>query len=227
MSAAAGTESAHACVFCGGALVGAPFGRHVCPRCGAPQPVSPGDDYFSLLGVERGFRQDAGELERRFYDISRTLHPDRFAAGPDSKWKVISVERMSAVNRAYQTLTKADRLREYLLELEGVTKASKAAAGEKGKAALPAELAEEWFELQDAVMEDPANAVARLGAFERDLRMKSADLAARIAGYEREYDEGTVDPIGVLRKIEKLVLDGQYLKSMERDLLKLKTRLGI
>lgn len=227
MSAAAGAESARACVFCGGALAAAPVGGHVCPKCGAPQPVAPGEDFFALLGVNRGFRQDAGELERRFYDISRTLHPDRFAAGPDSKWKVISVERMSAVNRAYQTLTKADRLREYLLELEGVTKATKGAAEEKAKAALPAELAEEWFELQDAVMEDPSNAVAKLGEFERDLRKKSTDLAVRIASYEREYDEGTVDPIGVLRKIEKLVLDGQYLKSMERDLLKLKTRLGI
>ncbi|MBS1964002.1 MAG: hypothetical protein JST04_17450 [Bdellovibrionales bacterium] len=211
------------CVFCGGALASSELGRHVCPKCGAPQPVSPGEDYFSLLGAPRGFRQDPGELERRFYDISRTLHPDRFAAGGDAKWKVISVERMSAVNRAYQTLTKADRLREYLLELEGVTKAG----DEKGKTAIPAELAEEWFELQDAVMEDPANAVAKLGTFERDLRKKSGDLAARISGFEREYDEGTVDPIGVLRKIEKLVLDGQYLKSMERDLLKLKTRLGI
>lgn len=220
MSAAAGPETVQAsCVFCGGAIPG----RHVCPKCGAPQPIAPGDDYFALLGVNRGFRQDAGELERRFYDISRALHPDRFAAGPDAKWKVISVERMSAVNRAYQTLTKADRLREYLLELEGVTKAD----GEKSKAAIPAELAEEWFELQDAVMEDSANAIAKLGAFERELRKKSGDLAARISAFEREYDEGTVDPIGVLRKIEKLVLDGQYLKSMERDLLKLKTRLGI
>jgi molecular chaperone HscB len=131
------------CVFCGSPFSdsgSAAPGGHVCPKCGAPQPVSPGQDYFSLLGAKRAFSQDPAELERRFYAISRALHPDRFAAGPDPKWKVISVERMSAVNRAYQTLTKADRLRDYLLELEGVTKEGGKTAAEKTK--IPAELAE-------------------------------------------------------------------------------------
>jgi molecular chaperone HscB len=212
------------CIFCG-----TPFSdranAHVCGKCGAPQPVAPGQDYFNLLGVKRGFRQDLPELETRFYVISRTLHPDRFAAGPDTKWKVISVERMSAVNRAYQTLTKADRLRDYLLELEGV-----AAAGEKP--AIPAELAEEWFDLQDAVMDNPPEAHSKLADFENDLKRKISDLTSKIMRFETEYDsngngDGDGDRKEILRKIEKLVLDGQYLKSMERDLIKLKTRLGI
>ena len=216
---AAGPAKTDACVFCG-----APFSdvanAHVCAKCGAPQPVAPRADYFNLLGVKRGFRQNLPELETRFYAISRTLHPDRFAAGPDTKWKVISVERMSAVNRAYNTLTKADDLRSYLLEIEGVT------AGD-GKAAIPAELAEEWFELQDAVMDNPQGAVAKLSQFETDLKRRSADLSEKVSGYEREYDAGSSEPKETLRKIEKLVLDGQYLKSMERDLVKLKSRLGI
>lgn len=215
----AGPETRLACVFCG-ALAAEGTARHVCAKCGAPQPVSPNQDYFSLLGVKRAFRQNLADLESRFYAISRALHPDRFAAGPDPKWKVASVERMSAVNRAYQTLTKAERLRNYLLELEGV-------AAENEKPAIPADLAEEWFELQDAVMEEPLAAVEKLGRFERDLRRRSDELVAKIAGYESEYDAGAIEPRETLRKIEKLALDGQYLKSMERDLLKLKSRLGI
>jgi molecular chaperone HscB len=207
------------CVFCG-----TPFSAgadaHVCAKCGAPQPVAPGVDYFNLLGVKRGFAQDLADLETKFYAISRALHPDRFAAGPDTKWKTISVERMSAVNRAYQTLSKADRLRDYLLELEGV-----AAGAEKPQ--IPAELAEEWFELQDTVMENPESAVAKLSEFERDLKRRSTEIVGRISAFEHQYDSGSSDPKETLRKIEKLVLDGQYLRSMERDLLKLKTRLGI
>jgi molecular chaperone HscB len=190
--------------------------------------VTPGEDYFSLLGVKRGFKQDADSLEKTFYAISRELHPDRFAAGADSKWKTISVERLSAVNRAYQTLTKPDRLREYLLELEGVV-APGAAQGAENKAQIPAELAEEWFELQDVVLEDPDQAEAKLGEFERDLRRRSSELRGKIISYESEYDRAAEADSRreVLRKIEKLTLDGQYLKSMERDLLKLKTRLGL
>ncbi len=208
-----------ACIFCRAAFSDVANG-HVCAKCGAPQPVAPREDYFNLLGVKRGFRQNLSELETRFYAISRVLHPDRFAAGPDKKWKVISVERMSAVNRAYNTLTKADPLRNYLLELEGVS------AGD-GRAAIPAELAEEWFDLQDSVMENPPEALTKLDRFEGELNKRSSDLSVKIQGFESDYDAGNGEPKDTLRKIEKLVLDGQYLKSMERDLLKLKSRLGI
>lgn len=220
-------SSASACVFCHSPFSGE-GAHHICPKCGAPQPVSPRENYFDLLGVARGFRQDLVALERKFYDISRALHPDRFAAGPDQKWKTISVERMSAVNKAYQTLTKADRLREYILELEGVVKAD--GTGEK-KTQIPAELAEEWFELQDAVMEEPTEAEAKLSRFESDLRKRSTDLRSKIRTLETEYDQKASGDAesrkDVLKKIEKLSLDGQYLKSMERDLLKLKSRLGL
>jgi len=207
------------CIFCSAPFTDVAY-AHVCSKCGAPQPISPEEDHFSLLGVKRGFQQNLPELENRFYAISRTLHPDRFAAGGDSKWKVISVERMSAVNRAYQTLTKADRLREYLLTLEGVPEKVESPA-------VPADLAEEWFELQDTVLEDPSHSLQKLGRFESDLRARAEDLAKKIKEFEHAYDAGTTERREVLRKIEKLVLDAQYLKSMERDLLKLKIRLGI
>jgi molecular chaperone HscB len=206
-----------ACLFCGERF--SAVGTHVCAKCGAPQPVSPGENHFSLFGVKPGFNQNLPELETKFYAISRALHPDRFAAGADKKWKVISVERMSAVNRAYQTLTKADRLREYLLELEGIA-TPKAAA-------IPADLAEEWFELQDTVMEEPDAAEEKLAEFETRLKKRAADLDTRIAEHERAYDAGSSDSQETLRKIEKLVMDGQYLKSMDRDLQKLKSRLGL
>ena len=206
------------CLFCGVEIL-----SPVCAKCGGPQPVAPGEDYFSLLEVKRGFKQDLPSLEKRFYEISRMLHPDRFAAGIDKKWKVISVERMSAVNRAYQTLTKRDALRSYLLELEGLVKPEGSVAE---KPEIPSELAEEWFSLQDAVMETPTSAVNQLAAFGSDLKKRADDLKARIRNLEDQYDagEGRAES---LRLIEKLVLDGQYLRSMERDLLRLKSRLGL
>ncbi|MBC7387507.1 MAG: hypothetical protein H7301_15255 [Cryobacterium sp.] len=209
------------CAFCGHETT-----EHICPKCGGPQPVDPSENYFSLLGVERAFQQDLPSLEKKFYDISRTLHPDRFAAGTDSKWKVISVERMSAVNKAYQTLTKRDSLRRYLLELEGVSLGRKEKAeGDSSNPVMPMELAEEWFDLQDAVMENPESALARISAFERGIRERSDELKSRVSFLENEYDANASRE--ALLKIDKLVLDGQYLKSMDRDLIRLKSRLGI
>lgn len=185
--------------------------------------MTPGEDYFTLLGVKRGFKQDLPALEKKFYEISRLLHPDRFAAGSDTKWKVISVERMSAVNRAYQTLTKRDALRSYLLVLEGVVK-EEGAGGTKPQ--IPAELAEEWFSLQDAVMDEPTLAITKLDTFGGDLKKRAAELQGRIQELENLYDAGEGRQES-LRLIEKLVSDGHYLRSMERDLQRLKLRLGL
>lgn len=206
------------CLFCGTEIA-----NPVCAKCGGPQPMAPGEDYFMLLGAQRGFKQDLPALEKKFYEISRLLHPDRFAAGSDTKWKVISVERMSAVNRAYQTLTKRDALRSYLLELEGVV-ANQGAPDAKPQ--IPAELAEEWFALQDAVMEEPTMATTKLDSFGNDLKKRSTELKNRIQELEDRYDSGEGRQES-LRLIEKLVSDGQYLRSMERDLLRLKSRLGL
>lgn len=205
------------CLFCG-----AEIANPVCAKCGGPQPVSPSEDYFSLLDTKRGFKQDLEALEKRFYELSRMLHPDRFAAGADTKWKVISVERMSAVNRAYQTLTKQDSLRSYLLELD----AGVGGEGSVSKAQIPAALAEEWFSLQDAVMEEPATALEKLQEFGNDLRKRSEDLKARIQELEDRYDSGEQKKESLVL-IEKLVSDAQYLRSMERDLSRLKSRLGL
>src|SRR4051794_13563255 len=51
--------------------------QHVCTQCGMPQPVSAAENYFNALGVPVQFAQDRATLEKRFYELSRVLHPDR------------------------------------------------------------------------------------------------------------------------------------------------------
>ncbi len=98
-----------------------------------------------MLGLPRLFRLDAGELQRRFYLLSRELHPDRFThEAPE--FRSLSLQRMSWVNDAYRLLRDPQTRRETLLELEGIP-------SEKTGASLPVELAEAWFELQEVVQE--------------------------------------------------------------------------
>ncbi|MGE5413834.1 MAG: hypothetical protein ACM3NW_06655, partial [Syntrophomonadaceae bacterium] len=54
-------------------------GTLFCPRCTKIQAVARTEDYFSLLGLPRQFTIEPGELENRFRERSRKLHPDRFA----------------------------------------------------------------------------------------------------------------------------------------------------
>lgn len=178
-----------------------------------PQSVLPGEDHFWVFGVARRFSQDGAELERRFYRVSRALHPDRFSAAAPEARKA-SLERMSLLNDAYATLRNPEALRDYVLKLEGIS---------VPKAQLPAELAESWFELQDTLAEDPAAAAARLAGFETALK----ELQARAEGALRSR-ESALDRDGLPREgLEKLAHEIQaraYLKSLERDVERLRAR---
>ena len=39
-------------------------------------------DFFTLLGLPRAFPLDMTELDARFRELQREVHPDRFAAAP-------------------------------------------------------------------------------------------------------------------------------------------------
>ena len=43
---------------------------------------SPSKDYFEFFGLQRRLVVDAEALQRRFYELSRQWHPDRFGRRP-------------------------------------------------------------------------------------------------------------------------------------------------
>ena len=83
-----------------------------------PQPVRAEEDLFTALGLTRRFEVHLEDLEKRYYEISRLLHPDRFASAKEANRN--STERMSLVNQGYATLKSPLRLRDYLLTLEKI-----------------------------------------------------------------------------------------------------------
>ena len=199
--------------------------RHVCPVCGSPQPLGPGEDYFSTFEVPRSFALDRGLLEKRFYEISRALHPDRFTTADPVRRKY-SLERMSFLNEAYRTLKDPAALREYLLEREGVLKPD-AGSEKAARGRIPLELTESWFDLQDALSEDPALARGKLVEFEAELGGMLRDVDRKIRELERSADEARGDGRhGILEGIVKETQTQSYLVSLSRDVERIKTRLA-
>jgi molecular chaperone HscB len=90
-----------------------------CPACGAVQPPDPKADHFHVFGVERRFALDLAELERRYKDMTKVLHPDRFARA-DERARRASLKRSIQLNEAWRTLKDPVRRAEYLLSLSGV-----------------------------------------------------------------------------------------------------------
>jgi molecular chaperone HscB len=133
----------------------------LCVSCGAVQPPNPNADYFSVLGIPRAFSVDVSDLERRYKETTKILHPDRFARA-DPKARRASLERSIQLNEAWRTLKDPVRRAEYLLSLYGVDMGETGRAGRQeqsgGQATqpVPQALLMEILEVREALAEAQA-----------------------------------------------------------------------
>ena len=116
-------------------------GEYFCDRCVKVQPLSKELDYFTCLGLPRRLKIDPADLEKRFYELSRTFHPDFFQTKTDSE-QAISLGNSALLNIAYRTLKDPIQRAEYLLRLE-------AGSAKDIRNSPPADLFEEILALQD------------------------------------------------------------------------------
>src|SRR5690606_25976306 len=115
-----------------------------------------------------------------------------------------------------------ERLRAYLLERRGVQMPRN-----QGPAGAALETASEWFEVQDAVMEDPESASSRIEAFERSLAEAYEGHQRRLRELEAAHDEKPEAQTS--RQVLESIAEGanilNYLNSLKRDVERLKTKL--
>jgi molecular chaperone HscB len=173
------------CWSCERALDGRPV---MCTHCGAIQPPDTATDHFAVLGVPRAYALDVGDAEARFKELSRQLHPDRFAKA-DPRARRASLARSVQLNEAWRTLRDPVRRAEYLLSLsgyaigaeEGASRpagASEAAAAETKRVPItaPPALLMEILELREALGE------AREAGDQARVRQMAADVGTRSDG---------------------------------------------
>jgi molecular chaperone HscB len=103
-------------------------------------------DYFEFLGLPRNLAIDAKDLEKRFYALSRELHPDLHSRKSPAE-RERAEESTAVLNDAYRTLREPVARAEYLLKLKGFD------IGEQTTKDVPPELLEEVFELNMALEE--------------------------------------------------------------------------
>jgi molecular chaperone HscB len=130
----------------------------LCVHCKAVQPPDPKADFFRVFGIPTDFAVDALELERRYKELTKVLHPDRFARA-DPQARRASLERSVQLNEAWQTLKDPVRRAEYLLSLNGIDVGEMAGVGKPGQAGehatlpVPQVLLMEVLELREALAE--------------------------------------------------------------------------
>jgi molecular chaperone HscB len=115
-----------------------------CPGCHTLQ--SPSDDYFHFFGLEQRLALDTDTLQKRFYELSRQLHPDRYTRRPERE-RQCSLEATAILNDAWRTLRDPLERAEYVLKSKGFE------ISEQRSKDVPPELLEEVFELNMALEE--------------------------------------------------------------------------
>ncbi|MGD8936145.1 MAG: Fe-S protein assembly co-chaperone HscB, partial [Thiogranum sp.] len=76
-------------------------------------------NYFQLFSLPERYRLERAELDARYRDLQRRVHPDRFASAGDQERRA-SMQQAAQINEAFETLKDPLRRGRYLLELRGV-----------------------------------------------------------------------------------------------------------
>jgi molecular chaperone HscB len=155
-------------------------------------------NHFELFGLPARFDVDLAQLDTRYRDLQREVHPDRFAAAPDAERRV-SMQLATRVNEAYQTLKSPLKRAVYILQLRGVDPKLET------NTAMPSEFLMEqisWRERIEAGSEEP-EALLRLQA---GLRDESRKIYETLHGQldERRDDEAASQTARMLMFYEKL-----------------------
>ena len=141
-------------------------------------------DPFKTLGIEPAFDLDVRALEARHRELSRALHPDKFASAPAAERRM-ALSRAIEVNEAFRTIKDPIKRAEALFRHIGVP------AGETAEpnpsTDLLMEMMEAREELSDAARAKDMGAVHNL-SLKMQLREKET-LGALTAGFKKANDD--------------------------------------
>ena len=180
-------------------------------------------DYFEVFGLPRKLGINLDELQRRFYELSRRVHPDFFQTATPAE-QVGSLERSALINRAYRTLRDLVSRVEYLIQVEEGRETREGNTGIKPNA--PTDLLEEMLEVQEALQEARAGGLD--AATRQTLQAERARLVERRTAEEamllalaREWDlvvDGNGDRNGLLDRMKQVLATRAYLNTVINDL---------
>lgn len=146
---------------CPDAACGAPLDLpYLCNMCGTLLRPPPCLTHFERFGLEPTLGVDPADLEQRYLDLTRRLHPDRMI-GRDAKTQNRALLLSSALNQAYAQLSD-ERLRaEHLLEIKGGKTAEE---DKRTPQAFLLEILDLREEVEAAQAADDTEALARFAA---------------------------------------------------------------
>jgi molecular chaperone HscB len=162
-------------------------------------------DPFDTLGLPPRFDLDPSALERRHLELSKALHPDRYASTPAAERR-LALGKAIEVNDAFRALRDPIRRADVLLARLGAKVDDRNQP--KASPALLMEMMETREELSDAHRKRDRAAIERLAVGMRARReavLEGLVVAFRDAEGDAEKLEGVARTLGELRYIHRFL----------------------
>ena len=175
-------------------------------------------DYFKFYDIPITFNPDKTLVKKKFYELSKTYHPDFYINESEEKQAEI-LELSTLNNKAFQTLSNHDQLIPYILEQEGILE-----EGEKYQ--LPQSFLMEMMDVNEAIMdlefeqnaEKLTEVKSNVDDFENSLNDDLATLTADFDQYE------TIKRAEILNQIKDIWYRKKYLLRIRESINKFAIR---
>ncbi len=171
-------------------------------------------NHFELFGLPQSFEVDTEQLDSRYRELQRTVHPDRFANASDLERR-ISMQQATQINEGYQTLKDPLRRGRYLLELGGYQ------FDDEHRTTSDAVFLMEQMELRELLGEvrEAEDAFAALGKI---MDRIDADADALVAVLQRLFAEAVP---GASEQIADALTKMQFFRKLQQEALELEVTL--
>jgi molecular chaperone HscB len=173
-------------------------------------------NFYHFFGLDRKLSLDEALLQKRFYELSRQWHPDRFTRkSPEEQQEAL--DATSVLNNGYRTLRDPIKRAEYLLIEEGFP------IGEQRSRDVPPELLEEVFELNMAHEElkgGDEDARPQLESARKNFQYMRAGIDAELRKLFAVYDASDAQSEAAkqaLHEIRGVLNRRRYIENLIRD----------
>lgn len=169
--------------------------------------------HFELFGLPQSFAVDREQLDSRYRELQRTMHPDRFVNAGDQERR-LAMQQAARINEAYQVLKDPLLRGRYLLELAGYD------FSEQHHTTRDAAFLIEQMELREALeaVRDAADPFAALGAV---MERVADDFDSLAAGLQPQLESAAAGQDTVADTLMKM----QFFRRLEEEAQELEATL--